>query len=376
MTRTKFPQGELSTAEENRRLREKLRTMREEASHNEQVLKKFHDRELSLLAAETLPQLLTIMTEGMQESFELPTITLALHDPKHELRYLLLKSGVMPESYKNIWFTDHLDEVNPILSDLTQPRLGPFLSDRHAALFPGRNDVRSVALLPMIRRESLVGSLHLGSNDEKRFTRHHASDFLKRLATVSAICLENTVNREHLVISGLTDALTDLHNRRYLERRLDEEVSRAIRYDQPLSCIFIDADHFKRVNDRYGHAAGDAVLREVALRIKECLRVSDIATRYGGEEFALLLPQTDAAMALHLAERIRQRIDGKTIDISSDKQIHITVSCGVNEMDSHQQESEEAGQNLLSQADEALYQAKNQGRNRSVLATQAAPDAS
>ncbi|MES9878644.1 MAG: DUF484 family protein [Candidatus Sedimenticola sp. 1PA] len=368
MTRTKFPQGELSTAEENRRLREKLRTMREEASHNEQVLKKFHDRELSLLAAETLPQLLTIMTEGMQESFELPTITLALHDPKHELRYLLLKSGVMPESYKNIWFTDHLDEVNPILSDLTQPRLGPFLSDRHAALFPGRNDVRSVALLPMIRRESLVGSLHLGSNDEKRFTRHHASDFLKRLATVSAICLENTVNREHLVISGLTDALTDLHNRRYLERRLDEEVSRAIRYDQPLSCIFIDADHFKRVNDRYGHAAGDAVLREVALRIKECLRVSDIATRYGGEEFALLLPQTDAAMALHLAERIRQRIDGKTIDIGSDKQIHITVSCGVNEMDSHQQESEEAGQNLLSQADEALYQAKNQGRNRSVLA--------
>ncbi|OOZ37124.1 GGDEF domain-containing protein [Solemya velesiana gill symbiont] len=146
-----------------------------------------------------------------------------------------------------------------------------------------------------------------------------------------------------------------------------EEVARSRRYNLPLSCLFIDADHFNKVNDNYGYSAGDAVLREIALRVKECLRVSDIATRYGGEEFAVLLPQTDSEMALHLAERIRHQVADRAIAIDKQSELKITVSIGVSQLQLSQQGLKHDSDQLLSQADEALYQAKASGRNRTRL---------
>jgi len=351
---------------ENRLLRQRLQQLTSEAAHNEDVLKRFHSRELSLLAAEDLPQLLQVLTLGMQESFRVPCVSLVLQDTDHELRHLLLNTGISPLQYDNIFFVDHLHAFNSIYSSLRQPWLGPFLGAEHQALFAGCNHIRSVALVPLVRRDRLIGSLNLGSRDPTRFTRHHASDFLNHLATIGAVCLENTANREHLVVSGLTDALTGLHNRRYLERRLREEISRARRYDHPLSCLFIDADHFKRVNDLHGHGVGDQVLREISLRVKECLRASDVATRFGGEEFALLLPQTDAAEACNLAERIRLRVAEHPVPAGSREVLNVTVSIGVSELE--RTPSEEPGEQLISRADAALYQAKRLGRNRVELA--------
>lgn len=349
------------------RLRQQLRALTEEAAHNESILKRFHERELSLLAADSLPQLLEILTSGMQDSFDLPSITLALHDPDHELRHLLLHSELHAESYPDIWFLDRLEELSPLCQRLRRPWLGPYLHDEHRPLFPRGERLQSVALLPMWRRGQHVGSLHLGSRDPKRFTRHHAADFLNRLATIGAVCLENTTNREHLVISGLTDALTGLHNRRYLERRLGEEISRARRYRQPLSCLFLDADHFKRVNDQHGHAAGDIVLREISLRVRECLRASDIATRFGGEEFTLLLPQTDIDEACHLAERIRLAIADRPVPIPGSLELAVTLSIGVSQLPHDDlPDPDSLGTQLLHQADQALYRAKQQGRNRVV----------
>ncbi len=361
------PTPEQERDAEIRRLRQQLRTLTEEAAHNESILKRFHERELSLLAADTLPQLLEILTTGMRHSFDLPCITLALHDPDHELRHLLLHSDRTAEDYADIWFVDQLEELNPLCARLRKPWLGPYLHDEHRSLFPATNGLQSIALLPMWRRTQRIGSIHLGSRDPKRFTRHHASDFLNRLATIGAICLENTTNREHLVISGLTDALTGLHNRRYLERRLGEEISRARRYHQPLSCLFLDADHFKRVNDQHGHAAGDSVLREISLRVRECLRASDVATRFGGEEFTLLLPQTDIDEACHLAERIRIAIGSRPIPTPAGAELNITLSIGVSQLpQSEPEDPAAAGRRLLEQADQALYQAKKQGRDRVV----------
>jgi two-component system, cell cycle response regulator len=120
-----------------------------------------------------------------------------------------------------------------------------------------------------------------------------ATNFIEWLAAVASVCLENVANNERLKHIGLTDALTGVHNRRYFDQRLREEVDRALRKGQPLSCLLVDVDHFKHVNDKHGHLIGDAVLREVAEQIKDQLRLSDAMARYGGEEFAVLLVQTD-----------------------------------------------------------------------------------
>ncbi len=354
----------------NRQLRQRLSTLTREASHNEEVLKRFHDRELTLLATESLPQLLSCLADGMKSSFDLPTIQLVLHDPDHELRHLLLHSGIEPDSLSDIRFVDEISSFSPRHARYKAPWLGAYMEQDHAILFPNAATLKSIAILPMIRRSKLVGFIGLGSHDPNRFTRHHASDFLNRLATISAICLENTANREHLVIAGLTDPLTGLHNRRYLERRLEEEVTRALRYRHPLSCLFIDADHFKQINDRHGHGAGDSVLRELALRVRECLRLSDIATRFGGEEFTLLLPQTDATEALNLAERIRHRIQDKPIAIHGGESVAVTVSIGVSALRPDSDSStQQIGERLLGDADSALYESKESGRNRVQLAT-------
>lgn len=349
----------------NRQLRKQLQQLTREAAHNETVLKRFHDRELQLLATESLPELLSCLVDGMKVSFELPCIQLVLGDPDHELRHLLLHAGIEPGELPDIRFVDGIDTFSPRFARYKSPWLGTYDDIEHQGLFPRNLGLQSVAILPMIRRSRLVGFIGLGSEDPNRFTRQHASDFLNRLATISAICLENTANREHLVISGLTDALTGLHNRRYLDNRLEEEVTRALRYQHPLSGLFIDADHFKRVNDTHGHGAGDSVLRELALRVRECLRASDIATRFGGEEFALLLPQTDAREAIHLAERIRSRIEAQPVAIQGGKTVAITVSVGVAELQPEAGDTPgQAGQRLLEAADQSLYQAKSGGRNR------------
>lgn len=364
MSRTHSFLPEPETVTENRLLWQRLRKVGEEAAYNQTVWRRFQERELSLLEAETLTELLTTLTDGMRRSFGLHCIGLLLLDPNHELRHLLLQSGKNFESFPDIRFLDGPHELPSLIRGLKRPWLGTGRPE-HGTLYPGGGQPRSLALLPMLRRNTLIGSLNLGSDDEQRFTRHHASDFLHQLAGIAAVCLENMTNREHLVISGLTDALTGLHNRRYLERRKQEEVARALRYNQPLSCLFVDVDHFKNVNDRYGHNAGDLVLREVSLRIRECLRASDMAARYGGEEFALLLPQTDAEEAINLAERIRQRVAAHPIPAGEDAEPVVTVSLGASQLDLHSHAGIEAlGTELLQQADAALYLAKHEGRNR------------
>ena len=349
---------------ENRWLRQKLHELTEEARLSEETFRRCHERELSLLDAEDLSHLLKALTSGLQQSFRLPAISLVLPDPDHELRHLLTVSGNSLDDRDRLLFVDGLTDFSPLYGNLRHSLLGPYQGVEHSRLFPGSNLIRSVAIMPLIRRQQLAGVLNLGSQDPTRFTRHHATDFLDRLATIGAVCLENATNREHLVISGLTDALTGMHNRRYLQKRLNEEIARCQRYNHPLSCLFIDADHFKRVNDLYGHAAGDLVLREISLRVLECLRASDVATRFGGEEFALLLPQTDSDEAFKIAERIRVHIADAPVSLDNGTELRVTVSIGISELEAGR--CDDPGKLLLRNADTALYEAKRRGRNRAV----------
>lgn len=165
--------------------------------------------------------------------------------------------------------------------------------------------------------------------------------------------LENLNKVLHLQAS--TDDLTGIYNHRFIFQRLREEVERAERYQQPLSIMMLDLDHFKAINDRFGHQTGDIILHTVAQTIKQALRNTDIPGRYGGEEFMVILPQTGLDDAVQVAERIREQIEELIFD---DESLKITISIGV------ATHGNETGNELLAQADKMLYRAKDNGRNR------------
>jgi len=356
-------------SDETRRLREQNATLRglleslgRDAAHNQAVLRRFQERELALLGAADLVELLERMTRGMRRSFNLDSLKLKLLDPYHVIRDLLDAQTETPGGLLSDVELCH--DINATLSrfdDLREPWLGRWSGGRHEALFGWRVG-GSVALLPLQHAEGLAGYLCLGSRDAGRFEPGQATDFLAHLASTAAVCLENAVNRERLRLAGLTDSLTGLYNRRHLQHRLAQEVTRAQRYGQSLSCLFVDADHFKQINDEHGHAAGDQVLVALAQRLRARLRNSDLPTRYGGEEFAVLLPETDLPNALLLADQIRSSIASAEVTLESVGTIQVTVSIGVAELDPADQQRN-AGEAMLRAADRAVYQAKADGRN-------------
>ncbi len=186
-------------------------------------------------------------------------------------------------------------------------------------------------------------------------------DRIGKIITISDITAQVNLLRK-MEWLATTDELTELNNRRSFFQRATMEMERARRYDRPISFILLDLDHFKRINDSYGHAAGDLVLTETARRIRRSIRDTDIAGRYGGEEFAVCLPETRQHTAENLAERLRAIIADSPIEYG-DKELSITASFGIIGRDKIDEETVE---NLFAKADKALYMAKEKGRNLCV----------
>jgi two-component system cell cycle response regulator len=162
---------------------------------------------------------------------------------------------------------------------------------------------------------------------------------------------------------AITDALTSLHNRRYMESHLGTLVDEAAARGKPLSLLILDIDFFKSINDNYGHDAGDDVLREFATRVRKSIRGIDLACRYGGEEFVVVMPETDVAVAAVVAERIRRRIAAEPFAIQKGSgAINVTISIGIAALAAASDNAE----TILKRADQALYRAKRDGRNRVV----------
>ena len=155
----------------------------------------------------------------------------------------------------------------------------------------------------------------------------------------------------------IMDGLTGIHNKRYLVEQLDRELSRATRHGRPLSMVICDIDHFKLVNDEFGHLAGDYVLKEVAQLAKSRIRPDDVIARYGGEELAIILPETDLAGGVRIADQLRKMIDDETF-VFEDEYIDVTISCGVAQLQPGWRAYE-----FVRAADTQLYEAKRAGRN-------------
>ncbi len=176
------------------------------------------------------------------------------------------------------------------------------------------------------------------------------------------ICEELETAKGEIELLTVTDHLTGLHNRRYLEDRAKEEMNRAIRYGLPLTFLMIDIDHFKNINDSLGHKNGDRVLEQVAGIFQSNLRQVDIVARYGGEEFLIILPSTPIDGGMIVAERIRKIVETHSFKTDS-KDISVTISIGAASLQDTSAENEDE---LINFADKALYEAKNTGRNKSV----------
>lgn len=349
-----------------RELKRRIRSLKEEAAKNEVILRKTQERELELLKTESLSDLLHVLVRGLRESYTLDAVTLVLPDPQHEIRHLLIGSGKRLEEMPEVIFVDTLAERSPLLADLQRPALGPYAAAAHSGLYPHARLLQSVAIIPLLRQERPTGTLNFGSANARRFTRHHGTDFLAHLGIITAVCIENAVNRARLLRSGLTDFLTGWHNRRYLQTRLKEELARAQRQGSSVACLLLDVDRFKQINDTCGHLAGDQMLRELAQRIETHIRASDTAARFGGDEFAILLAGTTQEEAVRLAGRIRETVSTAPVVLGDGLEHSLSLSIGVAAVMPGRDERDltALADKLLANADAQLYRAKSLGRNR------------
>jgi diguanylate cyclase (GGDEF)-like protein len=249
---------------------------------------------------------------------------------------------------------------------------------------------RSMMVLPFSASDKIIGCLELISAVPRRFDEldYHLTSLV---AAHLSSCLESIRTREELAQANAslrdrdrrltqlnqrlaelaqTDEATGLFNKRRLFEQLEAEIARAKRYGEILSCLMLDIDHFKRINDSFGHEAGDRFLREVGSLLRRSVRVTDFVARYGGEEFTLILPRTDSKGAHSVAEHLRLDIKNHLFEFSG-TQIPLTVSIGIasctkfDNLDAHQ---------IILSADTALYQAKHAGRDRVCSWAELNPD--
>ena len=355
--------------QENKQLQRQLRALLANVRQNEEKLKRFQELELRLIACSELFELLQIVIYEYRATSNLDHVSIVLYDPEYELRRMLEDEGVQINEHQDIIFTENISMIDSFYGFSLTPYLGSYDRSRHHKFFPRQiQNTASIALLPLARNMELIGSLNLASHHSDRFESNTASDFLQRLASIVTVCLNNTCNQERLKKIGLTDTLTGVNNRRFYDQRLLEEVGRAQRDKLVISCLFFDVDHFKQVNDTYGHNEGDMVLREVATLIRMNLRTSDVIARYGGEEFSAILNNTDNEKASEIAERIRLSIAEREYKLASGENIHVSISIGVSTIHAgnYHIDVNKLGQQLVQSADKCLYQAKQSGRNRVI----------
>lgn len=363
--------------EENRQLREQLDRLLKEARRNEQTQTSFDDFSLSVVAAQGPKELFKLLLHE-QKKFRVDEIRLCLVDRFHEVERLLTES--YQNSYEGLSFID-TETSKLLISDIPdRPILGTRIISKYDWLIniEETNTYQSAALLPLKRGNEIIGIQLLLSKEATRYNKDVATTFLQKLGAMIAISIENCINRQRTLELGYQDGLTNAYNRRYFDERLKHEVDRCTRHKTDLVCLFIDVDFFKRINDEHGHQIGDAVLVRLVALMSEQVRSSDIVARYGGEEFAVILPDTGIQLAHEVAERIRSKVEAQKL-IIDDHMLGITVSIGlaslsqikyqmgISEKDWSNTDTSNLDQLLLGKADEALYQAKQTGRNQVVI---------
>lgn len=313
-----------------------------------------------------------ILSEKMQKNIDFHETMkniAKIIETQYELKYIIPIIGEMLDKF----FTDYLIYIFLKDENLNVNGLAWPMACNDIKIIKMVNDVdkkllsedKKAYVLPLYSESKNVGVIAAKSTLEEITAKD--IEYLDQLSNQIATTINRANVYAEILKHATLDALTGFYNRRQLEERIKQEVANAKRQKAPLCGIMTDIDFFKNVNDTYGHAVGDLVLKTIAKVIRSQLREYDIAGRYGGEEFSLLLPFTKINEAKMVAERLRKTIEDKVIDISKInpesevKTINVTLSLGVYEM-----KEDDNDEDLLIKADKALYQAKNTGRNKVV----------
>lgn len=274
------------------------------------------------------------------------------------LIYIFMKNEdpTSKEKYKLFWPLDCQDtNILTMLKKFKNTDTHTVSKDGKTGLFAIRND------------EKTIGVIAASSNIDK--LSQTDINYLCHLSAQASVTTQRANSYAQVLKYATLDALTGLNNRRQFEIRLKQEVANAARNKKPLCCIMLDIDYFKKVNDTWGHSAGDSILKNIAKIIAQELREYDIASRYGGEEFCILLPDTKLREATFVAQRLRFAVENTDINISNDQTLgldtlKVTISIGVSEFENKNAKTPEK---LYQNADIALYEAKKRGRNRVVI---------
>lgn len=354
--------------QENRSLKRTLHVLISKAERNQEILRTFQQIELQMLSCNRLADLLDMLLINLKDYFSLDAISLFLFDPEGTAQ-ALLDDYQSPCQQQWLSFQQDYLALKKLYHNTKKPLLTSPGAELSKTLFPNQRLIQSCAMLPLERQGILIGSLHLGSSDPQRYTEQVATDYIGHMASIISVCIENAISQETLRQLSIIDMLTKVNNRRSFDQELMRELSRASRNQYALSCLFVDLDHFKRINDTYGHQTGDKVLAEAAQAIKGQLRSTDFIARYGGEEFAILLPGCDSQRATLVAEGVRTALRTKTFNSDEDQPFRVTLSIGVACClpashpecdllnDAHQ---------LVANADKGVYEAKERGRDQVV----------
>jgi len=295
---------------------------------NEEIAQKFFEVEVRILSTLHFTDLFERLLTEIRDKFSIPYVWISLVDDSSvsDLIDEVAASEVVRERLNLIRKMDFLSLVGntgkPLLANKD---LGPF----YRLLPEGKTYlIRSLAIAPIILDDCIIGSLNCADGSDLRYAPGMDTTLLERLAVKVSIALSNVTAHERIRLAASRDPLTGLLNRRAMEAVLTREFDRAKRYGQGLSVLFLDLDHFKSINDRYGHDVGDAVLIYVSGLLQKLCRSSDVAARFGGDELFIILPSTQFIAARTFAERAKRHLQDHPF-VSEGIQIPVSFSVGI-----------------------------------------------
>src|SRR5450432_4256325 len=337
-------------------------------TRHSQELTIFHDVAKALTSSLDLDSILQTIMDKMAEYFRPDTWSLLMVDEARDELYFAIAVGDKAEILKNVrlkvgegiagWVAKNGEAR--VVPDVTAD---PFFASRVDEAT--KCETRSVICVPLRSKLRVLGVIQLVNVDLSQFTDTELF-FLQSLCDFAAIAIENARWVEKIQELTITDDCTGLYNARHLYKTLEAEVYRSARFSYEFSVIFLDLDHFKHVNDTYGHLVGSKLLQEIGFKIKSQLRLIDYAFRYGGDEFVILLPQTDKQSALIVARRIQEMMR-KTVFLSEDG-LNLNVRCSMGL--ATYPEDAKSSHEIIRQADEMMYMVKNSSRDNIAVAQQ------